>query len=348
MPETRSHSASAAASDGWHDSASEVAALRAQMAEMEEAMATMTLASPASRGTLPNSTNSSVIPVDARAHTESWARVMRCARPEPFTGDRTRVRAFCREISALLTDYNQADTREGLVFATRHLSGDARVWYEFIVEYQPVQSWTQLEPKLLAEFQSVTADFDARLAFETTTQTGTLEDYNTAFRRVLAKLPLLDEAHKVFRYRLGLCADMRSRLAHEDFSSVLAFMHRASVIASRLPQEFMSPHPALAAMPATSLANVECHHCHQRGHVRRVCPYRNMNLAPRGRSDSRRPRNGSPAPRASGRKVQFDVPVAPYAGAHAVEAAVPPPPGFDDDHRSAVDHSDHESENDRA
>ena len=57
-----------------------------------------------------------------------------------FNGNRNRARAFCSEVTWLLEPYNQMDTRDGFLWASGRLAGDARVWYESQMQLAPVDT----------------------------------------------------------------------------------------------------------------------------------------------------------------------------------------------------------------
>ena len=246
------------------------AALRQQVAQLEEQLANLSVVPASSTRRDPPSD-----PIDCSVPAEVQ-RITKLARIERFTGDRNRAKAFCAEISRLLSAHNQMGTWAGFVFATGHLVDDARVWYELQMETAAVQSWAALQPLLLAEFQSRTAARDARLSLRELTQTGTVLVYNTHFRRLVALVPTMTDEEKQFLYRKGLCDELQYLLCKDTFASCQEMMAMTADVASRLPPERTQPaQPIFAVMPVGGAAGKiagRCFACNKVGHFKRNCP----------------------------------------------------------------------------
>ena len=105
--------------------------------------------------------------------------------------------------------YNQMETREGFLWATGRLAGDARVWYESQMQFAPVDTWSDLQPLILAEFESVTVERGARKKLDELHQSGDVQQCCTEFRRCCTLLPLLPDAEKIYLFRERLCKPLQ-------------------------------------------------------------------------------------------------------------------------------------------
>ena len=81
-----------------------------------------------------------------RETSKSFERATKLANVHPFSGDRKRALAFCSEITRLLSGYDQMETHEGFLYSTGRLAGDARIWYEFLMQTSPIYTWAALQP----------------------------------------------------------------------------------------------------------------------------------------------------------------------------------------------------------
>ena len=181
---------------------------------------------------------------------KSFERATKLANIQPFSGDRKRARAFCDEVSRLIDAYGQQGTAEGFLYSTGRLSGDARLWYEWRMQTAPIYTWRELRPLLLEEYQSTTMTRDAREALDALTQTGTVAQYCSQFRRIIMLLPDLPDAEMQYQFRKKLCSGMKNKISEHEYATVQEMMTRVQHIASRMD-------PALTVPQAVGLAAVD-------------------------------------------------------------------------------------------
>ena len=230
-------------------------------------------------------------PYDREHDVKLFEKATKLAHIQAFSGDRKRITAFCAEISRLLDTYGMLDSPEGFLYATGRLSGDARIWYEYLMQTSPVFTWEKLETQLKEEYHSETTERDARKVLDALSQTGTVAQFCVEFRRVIMLLPDMPDAEKRYQFRKKLCSGMRNKISELDWKTVQEMMAKVQQIASRMDEHLTMPQAAnLAAaaaansradqQPATSFQGV-CYNCDMPGHRARYCPGRNVQAAPR-------------------------------------------------------------------
>ena len=237
-----------------------------------------------------------------RRADDAWMRATKLARVERFGGSRDRVFAFCCSISDLLDPHNQTHTHDGLVYAVGHLTGDALIWYEAERETRrgtpsALDSWARLRAAILAEFQSVTRSRDARMSLRLLRQTGTVLEYNSAFRRLAVQLPHYSDDEAQFDYLHGLSSQLQRDMAKLECHTVQDLQRSALQMASRLPP--VDTAPMYAAMPTASSPGT-CWNCNRTGHFANRCPHPMVERHPRAFSPHRQSAR-PPSPYRSGR-----------------------------------------------
>lgn len=204
-----------------------------------------------------------------------------------FSGEREKTRMFVSAIDRALAATGDADSLQGFNFASRHLDGSAALWFEALLQLDgSISSWRALKPHLLDNFCFINEQevFENRLL--ACVQTGTVQEYVDEYLAIAMRLPHLDEAFKINRFRQGICEFLRDKLVSRDFYSLMDIMHESVKLSSKFAPEKTLPDtlasPLIAAMPARRRTGPEtrpgrptrreCYVCGSRFHLKHECP----------------------------------------------------------------------------
>ena len=154
---------------------------------------------------------------------------------EEYSGNRQRTLDFCLAVDTRLRATSQYKSLVGLEFAVGHFTDDAATWWRYLRDRHPeIDSWEQLRPFLLREFElpNEQALYEQRLV--ELTQTGSVDAYVTEFLEIARRLMDLPDGFLQRCFIRGLSRDMRVRMADKTFASLRELTVSVSRIAALL------------------------------------------------------------------------------------------------------------------
>jgi hypothetical protein len=208
---------------------------------------------------------------------------------------------------------------EAVRIAAGYLTDSALTWwrnYEQEVQRgqaQPITTWEDFKARLITRFTPITPEYAARARLTTLRQTSSVKDYAERYNLCMIELPHMDERDRIYRFITGLKPEIRVHVELSKPTTLEAAVEAAIQVDTLLwqskkngryhgpnagpsanghgnaaPMELGAAETSRATQAGDRRGDVECYHCHKKGHFKRACPElrRKGTKNPRRRSEN--------------------------------------------------------------
>ena len=199
--------------------------------------------------------------------------------PIQFTGQSLCLREWVFVIEEALRMNRPSDD---VGFAASYLGGDARRW--FISHCENVgrpSNWSAFKHQLEKAYAPEHEREQCRFQFLRTRQTGSLEEYVTAFGRLSLDNRNVDELTRTLVFVEGLCPELKSAVRREHPRNVQSAIRAArtalEIMESDVPVTASASGSARADFPnaSSSRSRPRCYSYGRIGHIAKFCRFRN-------------------------------------------------------------------------
>lgn len=180
----------------------------------------------------------------------------RIANPLPFSGKGAELDDWLSRMRQQFNWYGyRADTHaaQRIRFASAYFSSAALDWWENIAEAERATTWDALEKSLRARFQPVTTADSARMKLHSLIQgKSSVNDYVSAFRRLLVAVPTMSDDDRLFQFTRGLQPALSTQIRVQGVATLDAAIAMATRMGSLKEMHAMSAVGATAASSSSS------------------------------------------------------------------------------------------------
>lgn len=200
--------------------------------------------------------SSSSSPSPPSAPREVAPAAPRIANPAPFEGKEGTLDSWLSKMRQQFNwyGYGAGAHAQRIRFATAYFGGAALDWWEFMDDAARPTTWDGLEKAMRERFQFVATAVTVRAKLLALSQgKSSVNEYVSAFRRLLVAVPTMGEDDRLFQFTRGLQPAIATQLRVQGVATLDAAIAMATRIGSLKEMQTMGA--AAAAAPSAAVSS---------------------------------------------------------------------------------------------